>query len=87
MVWNRDPQFRVVYHANKTVTLGVALEAAEQYGGGSAGAGEITLPAALASSYGPQLDVEIQPSVLLMFTQTSLQKSLSTQGRFETTSL
>jgi hypothetical protein len=56
MVWNRDPQFRVVYHANKTVTLGVALEAAEQYGGGSAGAGEITLPAALASSYGPQLD-------------------------------
>ena len=56
MVWNRDPQFRVVYHANKTVTLGVALEAAEQYGGGSAGAGEITLPATLASSYGPQLD-------------------------------
>ena len=56
VVWNRDPQFRVVYHANKTVTLGVALESAEQYGGGSAGAGEITLPAAIASSYGPQLD-------------------------------
>ncbi|PWT90845.1 MAG: hypothetical protein C5B55_09100 [Blastocatellia bacterium] len=56
MVWNRDPQFRVVYHANRTVTLGVSLEAAEQYGGGSAGAGEITLPSALVSSYGPQLD-------------------------------
>ena len=56
MVWNRDPQFRVVYHANKTVTLGVSLEASEQYGGGSAGAGEITLPAALAGSYGSQLD-------------------------------
>ena len=56
MVWNRDPQFRVVYHANKTVTLGIALEAAEQYGGGSAGAGKITLPAALVASYGPQLD-------------------------------
>ena len=56
MVWSRDPQFRVVYHANQTVTLGLALEASEQYGGGSAGAGRITLPAALASSYGPQLD-------------------------------
>ena len=56
MVWNRDPQFRVVYHANKTVTLGISFEAAEQYGGGSAGAGKITLPAALVGSYSPQLD-------------------------------
>ncbi len=52
----RDPQFRLVYHATPTITLGVALEAAEQYGGGSAGAGVITLPASLASSYGPQID-------------------------------
>ena len=44
LTWARDPQFRVVYHANKTVTFGVSLEAAEQYGGGSAGAGQITLP-------------------------------------------
>lgn len=57
LTWARDPQFRVIYHANKTVTLAVALEAAEQYGGGSAGAGEITLPAALASSYSSQLDL------------------------------
>jgi hypothetical protein len=57
LTWARDPQFRVVYHANKTVTLGVSLEAAEQYGGGSAGAGEITLPAALASTYSSQLDL------------------------------
>ena len=56
MVWNRDPQFRVVYHANKTVTLGLSFEASEQYGGGSAGAGEITLPAALAGSYSSQLN-------------------------------
>jgi hypothetical protein len=33
------------------------LEAAEQYGGGSAGAGEITLPAALANSYASQFDL------------------------------
>jgi hypothetical protein len=57
LTWARDPQFRVVYHANKTVTFGVSLEAAEQYGGGSAGAGQITLPDALSSSYSSQLDL------------------------------
>src|SRR5262249_36663999 len=56
LVWSRDPQFRVVYHANDTMSLGVSLEASEQYGGGSAGAGEITLPAALAGSYSSQLN-------------------------------
>ena len=56
LTWNRDPQFRIVYHANRTVTLGLSLEAAEQYGGGSAGAGEITFPAELASAYGPQVN-------------------------------
>ena len=57
LTWARQPQFRVIYHANRTVTFAVSLEAAEQYGGGSAGAGEITLPTLLASSYGPQLDL------------------------------
>jgi len=56
LTWSRDPQFRVVYHASHTVTFGLSLEAAEQYGGGSAGAGEITFPAALASAYGPQVN-------------------------------
>jgi hypothetical protein len=56
MTWSRNPQFRVVYHASDKVTLGLSLEAAEQYGGGSAGAGEITLPSQLASSYAPQLN-------------------------------
>jgi hypothetical protein len=56
LTWSRDPQFRVVYHASHTVTMGLSLEAAEQYGGGSAGAGEITFPAALASAYGPQVN-------------------------------
>lgn len=57
LTWARQPQFRVIYHANRTVTFAVSLEAAEQYGGGSAGAGEITLPVLLASSYTPQLDL------------------------------
>jgi hypothetical protein len=57
LTWGRQPQFRVTYHANRTVTFAVSLEAAEQYGGGSAGAGEITLPAALATSYASQLDL------------------------------
>ena len=56
LTWNRDPQFRIVYHASRTVTLGLSLEAAEQYGRGSAGAGEITFPAELASAYGPQVN-------------------------------
>jgi hypothetical protein len=56
LTWARDPQFRVIYHVNRTVNLGVSLEAAEQYGGGSAGAGEITLPAALESSYNSQIN-------------------------------
>ena len=34
MTWSRNPQFRVVYHARPTVTLGLSFEAAEQYGGG-----------------------------------------------------
>lgn len=57
LTWARQPQFRVIYHADRTVTFAVSLEAAEQYGGGSAGAGEITLPAALATSYASQFDL------------------------------
>ena len=57
LTWARAPQFRVIYHANRTVTFAVSLETDDQYGGGSAGAGEITLPSALVSSYTPQLDL------------------------------
>jgi hypothetical protein len=57
LTWARQPQFRVIYHANQTITLALSLEAAEQYGGGSAGAGVITLPVALADSYAPQIDL------------------------------
>ena len=42
--WTRAPQFRFVYHASDVVSLGFALEQAEQYGGGSGGGGSIVLP-------------------------------------------
>jgi len=56
LVWSRNPQVRLVYHANETVTLGLSLEAAEQYAGGSSGSGTITLPAELVPSYLQQLN-------------------------------
>jgi hypothetical protein len=51
LTWTRAPQFRTVYHASDIVTLGFALETAEQYGGGSSGGGSIVLPGALATAF------------------------------------
>ena len=56
LTWSRNPQFRPIYHASKTVTLGWSIEASEQYAGGSGGSGAITLPSGLAASYGSQLN-------------------------------
>jgi hypothetical protein len=56
LTWSRDPQFRFVYHPSGTVAMGVSLESPEQYIGGSAGGGQITLPSALATPYASQLD-------------------------------
>jgi hypothetical protein len=56
LTWSRNPQFRLIYHASDTVTLGWSIEASEQYGGGSGGSGVITLPSALAAAYEPQLN-------------------------------
>jgi len=56
LTWSRNPQFRLIYHASDTVTLGWSIEASEQYAGGSGGSGAIVLPSALVSSYGPQLN-------------------------------
>ncbi len=56
LTWSRNPGFRFVYHASPRVAMGVAVEAAEQYVGGSAGAGVVTLPSALATPYSSQLD-------------------------------
>jgi len=49
--WTRAPQFRAVYHPSDAVTLGFALETADQYGGGSSGGGAITLPNSLSTAY------------------------------------
>jgi hypothetical protein len=49
--WTRAPQFRVLYHPSDIVSIGFALETAEQYGGGSSGGGSIVLPSTLATPY------------------------------------
>jgi hypothetical protein len=56
MLWNRNPQVRFVYHANDATALGVSLEATEQYGGGGAGSGIVTLPSELAPYYDSQMN-------------------------------
>ena len=56
LVWSRDPQFRVVYHPGNTVAIGLSLESPEQYIGGSAGGGLVTLPSALATAYANELN-------------------------------
>ena len=56
LVWNRDPQFRVIYHPNNNWALGVSLENPEQYIGGSAGGGLVTLPSALVTPYANELN-------------------------------
>jgi hypothetical protein len=56
LVWGRIPEFRMAYHASDKVTMAVALGNAEQYIGGSGGAGTIVLPTNLASSYAGQLN-------------------------------
>ncbi|HEY6332086.1 MAG TPA: hypothetical protein VI756_22345 [Blastocatellia bacterium] len=56
LVWNRDPQFRFIYHASNVVTMGFSAEEPEQYIGGFGGAGTSVLPAALATPYAAELN-------------------------------
>lgn len=56
LVWGRIPQFRVVYHPNESAAFGVSLENPEQYIGGSAGGGVVTLPTAYAAPDASQLN-------------------------------
>jgi hypothetical protein len=56
LTWSRQPQFRFIYHPNDTISWGISLETAEQFGGGSGGGGPITIPNALASAYANQID-------------------------------
>jgi hypothetical protein len=50
LVWGRIPELRLVYHASPKAALAFALDAPEQYVGGSSGGPQITLPAAIAAS-------------------------------------
>jgi hypothetical protein len=50
LVWGRIPELRLVYHASPKVAVAVALDASEQYVGGSAGGPQIVLPTALVSN-------------------------------------
>src|SRR3984893_7272526 len=52
LVWGRIPELRLVYHASPKAAVAIALDASEQYVGGSAGGPQITLPAAIAASLG-----------------------------------
>lgn len=56
LTWSRDPGFRVLFHPNSTVTWALGLEHQEQYIGGSAGGGLVTLPSGLSSAYANQLN-------------------------------
>ncbi len=56
LVWSRDPQLRLVYHATNNVHMALSFENPEQYIGGSSGGSPVSLPAALSTPYGTQLD-------------------------------
>ena len=56
LTWTRQPGVRFLYHPSENVTLGLSLENPEQYIGGSAGSGTVTLPAALTGLANSQLD-------------------------------
>ncbi len=56
LFWARNPELRVVYHPSSKVAFALAIDSPEQYIGGSAGGGLITLPQAASGYIGPELD-------------------------------
>lgn len=56
LTWTRQPGMRVLYHPSDKITLGFSAENPDQQIGGSAGAPVVTLPAALTSLAGTQID-------------------------------
>ena len=56
LVWTRAPQFRVVWHPKPVFALAFSAETSDQYGGGTNGAGTVTLPSQLSTAYSSQLN-------------------------------
>ncbi len=56
LTWARQPQFRIIVHPTDTIAAGLSFESSEQYIGGGNGIGAVTLPSALATAYGTELD-------------------------------
>ncbi|MGD0579095.1 MAG: hypothetical protein ABSC08_09215, partial [Bryobacteraceae bacterium] len=56
LTWTRQPGVRVLFHPSDKVTFGVSLENPDQYIGGSGGGSSITLPSALSTLAGVELD-------------------------------
>jgi hypothetical protein len=56
LTWSRNPQLRFIVHPSAAVAWGVSLEEPEQYIGGSAGGGVVTLPSSLTTPYANQLN-------------------------------
>jgi hypothetical protein len=63
LTWGRIPGIRFLYHAGEKTTIGVSLENAAQYFGGSGGGGTPTLPAAFTSAIVPELDENVANGV------------------------
>jgi hypothetical protein len=56
LFWGRIPELRFVYHPSTHAALAFAIDSPDQYAGGSAGGGSITLPTGLATPYAGELD-------------------------------
>ncbi len=56
LFWGRIPELRVVFHPSSMASIAIAADNPEQYIGGSAGGGTVTLPADLSTSYSSQLN-------------------------------
>jgi len=56
LTWTRQPGVRILYHPSEKLAMGLSFENPEQYIGGSAGGPQITVPAALSTLPGTQLD-------------------------------
>jgi hypothetical protein len=65
LTWGRIPGIRFLYHPTETITMGISLENASQYFGGSGGEGVSTLPAALTSLGTTQLDSNLVNGVAI----------------------